>query len=161
MTDTTKPMQAEQMRAEFYAWVRDQGCDTDGAWSAWQGCWNRWADEVEAAAAMLDANNSGLKPGLARAAEIVQAEIERAEALLNVEKDGRPIYDRYQTEAGICALRTVLEAIQVEAEAHPPAQASEERTVRFDVLYEIAATFGLDYNAVCKCVNAAMKRGQL
>lgn len=55
--------------------------------------------------------------GLARAAEIVQAEIERAEALLNVEKDGRPIYDRYQTEAGICALRTVLEAIQMEAAA--------------------------------------------
>jgi hypothetical protein len=31
---------AERMRAEFMAWVRDRGCDTDGAWSAWQGCWN-------------------------------------------------------------------------------------------------------------------------
>jgi hypothetical protein len=28
------------MRAEFMAWAQDQGCDTDGAWSAWQGCWN-------------------------------------------------------------------------------------------------------------------------
>ena len=34
---------AMEMRAEFFAWVRDQGCDTDGAWSAWQGCWNRRA----------------------------------------------------------------------------------------------------------------------
>jgi len=32
---------AFQMRAEFNAWVRDQGCDTDGAWSAWQGAWHR------------------------------------------------------------------------------------------------------------------------
>lgn len=24
-------------RANFQAWVKDQGCDTDGAWSAWQG----------------------------------------------------------------------------------------------------------------------------
>jgi hypothetical protein len=31
------------MRAEFMAWVESQGCDTDGAWSAWQGCWNRLA----------------------------------------------------------------------------------------------------------------------
>lgn len=29
-----------QMRAEFQAWVRDRGCDTGGAWSAWQGCWS-------------------------------------------------------------------------------------------------------------------------
>lgn len=29
-----------RMRAEFFAWVRDQGCDTDGAWSAWQGAWD-------------------------------------------------------------------------------------------------------------------------
>lgn len=28
------------MRAEFEAWARDRGCDTDGSWSAWQGCWN-------------------------------------------------------------------------------------------------------------------------
>jgi hypothetical protein len=28
------------MRAEFQAWVQDRGCDSDGAWSAWQGCWN-------------------------------------------------------------------------------------------------------------------------
>lgn len=30
----------QECRTAFYAWVRDQGCDTDGAWSAWQGCWN-------------------------------------------------------------------------------------------------------------------------
>jgi hypothetical protein len=30
----------EQMRADFEAWVQDRGCDTDGAWSAWQACWN-------------------------------------------------------------------------------------------------------------------------
>jgi hypothetical protein len=28
------------MRAEFKAWVESQGCDTDGAWSAWQAAWN-------------------------------------------------------------------------------------------------------------------------
>lgn len=32
---------AADMRAEFEAWVRDRGCDTDGAWSAWQAAWNR------------------------------------------------------------------------------------------------------------------------
>lgn len=31
------------MRAEFLSWVRERGCDTDGAWSAWQGCWNLFA----------------------------------------------------------------------------------------------------------------------
>lgn len=34
------PGAADPMRSEFYAWVRDQGCDTDGAWSAWQAAWN-------------------------------------------------------------------------------------------------------------------------
>jgi hypothetical protein len=34
------------MRAEFQAWVQDQGCDTDGAWSAWQGCWNLLASSM-------------------------------------------------------------------------------------------------------------------
>lgn len=28
------------MRAAFWEWVEDRGCDSDGAWSAWQGCWN-------------------------------------------------------------------------------------------------------------------------
>jgi hypothetical protein len=30
---------SDRMRAAFMAWVQDQGCDTDGAWSAWQACW--------------------------------------------------------------------------------------------------------------------------
>jgi predicted RNA-binding Zn-ribbon protein involved in translation (DUF1610 family) len=30
----------DEMRAEFNGWVNDRGCDTDGAWSAWQACWN-------------------------------------------------------------------------------------------------------------------------
>jgi hypothetical protein len=29
-----------EMRAEYWEWVQDRGCDTDGAWSAWQGAWN-------------------------------------------------------------------------------------------------------------------------
>ena len=58
-----------------------------------------------------------LTAGLARAAEIVQAEIDRSDALLNLEEGGAPIFDREQTEAGICALRTVLSAIQKEAAA--------------------------------------------
>ena len=33
--------ESDKIRAEFWAWVQEQGCDTDGAWSAWQGCWNR------------------------------------------------------------------------------------------------------------------------
>lgn len=36
-------MTAKQMRAEFKAWVQECGCDTDGAWSAWQAAWNRRA----------------------------------------------------------------------------------------------------------------------
>ena len=37
-----RPMssEAQRMRDEFQAWVRDRGCDTDGAWSAWQAAWN-------------------------------------------------------------------------------------------------------------------------
>ncbi len=27
------------MRAEFNLWALHQGCDTDGAWSAWQAAW--------------------------------------------------------------------------------------------------------------------------
>lgn len=38
----------ETMRAEFMAWVESQGCDTDGAWSAWQGCWNLLHGSVSA-----------------------------------------------------------------------------------------------------------------
>lgn len=30
----------ELMRAAFYEWVQEQGCDTDGAWSAWQAAWD-------------------------------------------------------------------------------------------------------------------------
>lgn len=48
------------------------------------------------------------------AAGIVQAEIDRAEALLNVEDGGAPVFDRAQTEAGIAALRTVAAAIRKE-----------------------------------------------
>lgn len=59
--------------------------------------------------------NAEFSSGLKRAAAIVQAEIERAEALLNVEDGGAPVFNRDQTEAGICALRTVLAAIQQEA----------------------------------------------
>lgn len=29
----------------------DQGCDSDGAWSAWQGCWELWASKLRANAA--------------------------------------------------------------------------------------------------------------
>jgi hypothetical protein len=29
----------ERMRAEFFEWVDDCGCDTDGAWSAWQAAY--------------------------------------------------------------------------------------------------------------------------
>jgi hypothetical protein len=71
--------------------------------------------------------------GLTRAAEIVQAEIERAESLLNIEDDGAPVFNREQTEAGICALRTVLEAIRREAAAvGPPMGPSPSFTVRWD-----------------------------
>lgn len=56
-------------------------------------------------------------PSLSRAAEIVQAEIKRAEALLNVEDGGRPVFDRAQTEAGIAALRTIAAAIERERNA--------------------------------------------
>ena len=38
----------EGMRAAFMAWVEDQGCDTDGAWSAWQGCWELLSSQSEA-----------------------------------------------------------------------------------------------------------------
>jgi hypothetical protein len=35
-----EPCSAGEMRAEFWKWVDECGCDTDGAWSAWQACWN-------------------------------------------------------------------------------------------------------------------------
>jgi hypothetical protein len=39
------------MRDEFNSWVRDRGCDTDGAWSAWQACWKLFdAGSVHSAA---------------------------------------------------------------------------------------------------------------
>jgi hypothetical protein len=53
--------------------------------------------------------------GFSTAAQIVQAEIDRAEALLNVEEGGKPVFNAAQMDAGICALRTVLTAIQREA----------------------------------------------
>lgn len=57
-------------------------------------------------------------PGsLGRALEIVEAEIARAEALLNLEDGGAPVFDRAQTEAGIAALRTVAAAIERERTA--------------------------------------------
>lgn len=30
---------ADQVREAFMDWVQDRGCDTDGAWSAWQAAW--------------------------------------------------------------------------------------------------------------------------
>lgn len=46
----SSPEQAGQMRDEFNAWVQDRGCDTDGAWSAWQAAWSlRAASSPEAA----------------------------------------------------------------------------------------------------------------
>lgn len=50
--------------------------------------------------------------GLTRALDIVQAEIARAESLLNLEEGGKPVFDPALVEAGIAALRTVEEAIQ-------------------------------------------------
>jgi hypothetical protein len=47
-----------------------------------------------------------------RIAAIVQNEIARAEALMTLEEGGSPVFDREQTEAGICALRTVAAAIR-------------------------------------------------
>jgi hypothetical protein len=47
-----------------------------------------------------------------RAATIVQEEIARAEALMTLEEGGNPVFNREQTEAGICALRTVAAAIR-------------------------------------------------
>jgi hypothetical protein len=47
-----------------------------------------------------------------RVAGIVQEEIARAEALMTLEEGGNPVFDREQTEAGICALRTVAAAIR-------------------------------------------------
>lgn len=71
-----------------------------------------------------------LTAGLARAAEIVQAEIDRAEALLNIEERGSPIFDREQTEAGIAALRTVADAIKRERNAgvNPSSNDQQENT---------------------------------
>lgn len=40
-------MSSDALRAEFLAWVRDRGCDTDGAWSAYQACAAARADEVQ------------------------------------------------------------------------------------------------------------------
>lgn len=59
--------------------------------------------------------SDNLTPGLTRAAQIIQAEIARAELLMTVEEGGQPLFDAAQTDAGICALQTVLEAIQSEA----------------------------------------------
>lgn len=47
-----------------------------------------------------------------RAIAVVQAEIDRAEALMAVEENGAPVFDREQTDAGICALRIVAAAIR-------------------------------------------------
>lgn len=58
--------------------------------------------------------------GLTRALVIVETEIARAEALLNVEDSDGPVFDQAQTEAGIAALRTVAE--QIRAEAGGPAE---------------------------------------
>jgi hypothetical protein len=58
----------------------------------------------------------------------VQEEIERAEALLNVEQAGKPLFDREQTEAGICALRVVAAAIRREiADNYRPGEESREQ----------------------------------
>jgi len=45
------PQDKELMRKEFLAWVKDRGCDTDGAWSAWQAAWNLRAPKPVGAAA--------------------------------------------------------------------------------------------------------------
>lgn len=55
MSTPTKAQALEQCRAEFMAWVADCGCDTDGAWSAWQAAWNRRTDAAPAAADGVEA----------------------------------------------------------------------------------------------------------
>jgi hypothetical protein len=40
LSDGAEAREPSGMRAAFMAWVKDRGCDTDGAWSAWQACWN-------------------------------------------------------------------------------------------------------------------------
>jgi hypothetical protein len=61
--------EAEKMRAEFWAWVEEQGCDTDGAWSAWQAAWNRrWAriENLRSALETIAAQSSGVPGSAAR-----------------------------------------------------------------------------------------------
>jgi hypothetical protein len=61
---------------------------------------------------MIDFARLAVKQERERIAAIVRAEIERAEALMTLEEGGSPVFDREQTEAGICALRTVAAAIR-------------------------------------------------
>lgn len=60
----------EQMRAEFMAWVRDRGCDTDGAWSAWQAASAGKAVLVEALRDILRENVLSPEGGHETVAEI-------------------------------------------------------------------------------------------
>lgn len=52
-----------------------------------------------------------------RAIAVVQDEIDRAQTLLAIEECGSPLFDRAMTEAGICALRTVMHVFQASADA--------------------------------------------
>ena len=72
--------EAVDMRAAFWAWVDEQGCDTDGAWSAWQGAWNLRAAPVGKARMLTEAeadhitgmHNTGRAQGDSECAEAIQ-----------------------------------------------------------------------------------------
>lgn len=72
--------EAVDMRAAFWAWVDEQGCDTDGAWSAWQGAWNLRAAPVGKARMLTDEeadhitgmHNTGRAQGDSECAEAIQ-----------------------------------------------------------------------------------------
>lgn len=62
----------------------------------------------------LKAARAKQMPGLECAAAIVQAEIARAESMSALEEGGKPVFNRDQMSAGICALYCVADAIQRE-----------------------------------------------
>jgi hypothetical protein len=71
--------QQDGSRAEFMEWVKDRGCDTDGAWSAWQAASSGRSELLEA---LKECRNALLALGVGRHSPIARDAIDSATALI-------------------------------------------------------------------------------
>jgi len=131
------PSESPNMRAEFEAWVKDCGCDTDGAWSAWCAAWNRRAAAVPPAPTPLtDAEIEAIV--LRQPFVNMSTSAPTPERIASLLKHADEMeYNGWTDDAE--TIRALAAVAAVSAQAAPRAASTEDLAIREETVYEKSA----------------------